>query len=71
MLHAEENKNDTLKVLAAKAAAHNASKLKKKVLSVKNLWTLLLYYGVEKKEILASMKVAKIKDHYNKLKDAG
>ena len=60
-------KKDALKVLAAKAAAQNGNELKK-VLSVKNLQILLLYYGVEKKEI-ASMKVVKMTDHYKKLKD--
>ena len=66
---AENNEKDALKVLAAEAAAQqNATKLKK-LLSVKNLWTLLLYFiRMEKKEI-ASLKVGMIREHYNKLKD--
>ena len=54
-------------MLAVEAAAQNAAKLKK-VLSVKNLWTFLQYFGMEKKEI-ASMKVGVMRDHYKKLKD--
>ena len=53
-----------LKVFAAEAAA---AKLKK-VLTVKNLRTLLLYFGMKKKEI-GSMKVSEMRDCYKKLKD--
>ena len=67
-IDAEDNEKDAVKVLAAEAAAQNAAKLKKFLLTMKNLQTLLLYFGLEKKEI-RSMKVGEMRDCYNKLKD--
>ena len=54
-------------MLTAEAGTQNATKLKE-VLIVKSLWTFLLYFGMEKKEI-ASMKVGVIRNHYKKLRD--
>ena len=65
---AEENEKDALKVLAAEEAAQDDAELRK-VLTVKNLRTLLVYFGLEKKEI-AGMKVGEmVRDCYKKLKD--
>ena len=53
--------------MAAEAAAQNAAKLKKVVgvdTVLKNLRTLLLYFGIS----FASMKVGVIRDHCKKLK---
>ena len=52
---AEDNKKDTLKELAAEAAAQNAAKLKNHRLSVKNLSLdiVSVLWDVEKKEIVS------------------
>ena len=55
---AEENEKDAAKVLAAKEVAQNDAELKK-VLTVKNLRTLLVYFGVEKKEIVSMRKLVR------------